>query len=201
MRKLIAHRALNNHLYKENSILALNDCLTKEYIYGIELDVRMTKDKKLILYHNFTKDLCLINKTNWNNLQNDHIDLLKDALKQIKTNKLILLDLKCESYNYKTYINKLIKLIKKYDNNYYLCSFNYQLACYLKQKTKYPVGIFITDLINKDKDFHFFDFLALSKNSYDDIKFKKKMVWTINDNKNLDKYEYIITNKAYFLSK
>lgn len=112
-----------------------------------------------------------------------------------------MFDIKSENNKYELFIEYLLKLIDKYPLNYYLCSFNYNLIKSLFGRTKYPLGIFITDIINKHKDYSKLSFLALSKNSYDDIRFNTKFVWTINSNKNINKYEYIITDKAYLLSK
>ena len=57
MKHLIAHRCLDNHNYKENSILAAINTLNKEYIDGIEIDLRFTKDKKIVMYHNLLYNL------------------------------------------------------------------------------------------------------------------------------------------------
>ena len=48
--KIIAHRGLHAH-YKQNTKEALCEALEKEYIDGIEFDIRMTKDKKLVIIH------------------------------------------------------------------------------------------------------------------------------------------------------
>ena len=48
---LIAHRANNNHDFSENSLKAILNVLDKDYIDGIEIDVRITKDKQLVLIH------------------------------------------------------------------------------------------------------------------------------------------------------
>lgn len=197
MKYLIAHRGLDNHKYKENSIKAVLNTIDKEYISGIEIDLRFTKDKKIVMYHNLLYNLKSINNLNYKELKN--IDLFENLLKEIKTNKIILLDIKCENDNYKVFMKSLLKLLRKYPLNYYICSFNYNLIKSLMNKTKYPLGIFVSDIINKNKNYNNLSFLALSKNSYDDIKFKLKFVWTINDKKDINKYEYIITNKAYLL--
>ena len=59
--------------------------------------------------------------------------------------------------------------------------------------------MFISDFINKNKDYTGLSFLALSKNSYNDIDFPLKFVWTVNTKENIAKYTYIITNKSYLL--
>lgn len=199
MKYLIAHRGLNNHEYGENTIDGCLDSLNYPYIQGIEIDIRMTKDHKLVLHHNYLYKLHIINHTKYKEIK--ELPLLENLLKKISSKKIILLDIKCETEHYQVLVKYLLRVINKYKLNYYLCSFNYDLAKYLTKKTKYPVGIFITDLINKHKDYRFLSFLALSKNSYNDILFSKKFVWTINNKKNITKYDYIITDKAYLLSK
>ncbi len=198
MKYLIAHRALDHHSFKENSIAGALMCLSKDYIAGIEIDVRLTKDNKLVMYHNLLYNLVSVSSIKYKDMTN--VDLLANLLSQVKTDKIILLDIKCESHHYHYLLKKLLKLLKKYPLNYYLCSFNYDLTKQLVKMTKYPVGLFITDLINKNKDFSHLSFLALSRNSYPDIPFKMKMVWTINQKKDLAHYSYIITDKPYLLS-
>lgn len=50
MTKLYAHRGLSS-IYPENSIEAVKEALKYDYIYGIEIDVRMTKDRKFVVIH------------------------------------------------------------------------------------------------------------------------------------------------------
>ena len=198
MNNLIAHRSLDKHQYPENSLLASLFCLKQEYILGIEIDVRMTKDKKMIMYHNYLYNFKKVTNLKYSELIN--IDKLEDLLKKINSSKIILLDLKCEDDNDTNYLKHLLRLLNKYPLNYYLCSFNYALTKKLTAMTKYPVGLFISDLINKNKDYKHLSFLALSRHSYFDIPFDTKMAWTINDTKEIYKYEYIITDTPYLLS-
>lgn len=198
MKRLIAHRVLDNHKYSENSIEGYKYCITKSYIDGLEIDVRLTKDNIFVVHHNFLNKFKIISSSKYKELNG--VPILEDFLK-IKNKKILLLDLKLENANVKKYAQLLIKLLKKYKLNYYLCTFNYSLGKYLAINTDYKVGLFITDIINKNKDFKWFDFLALSKNSYNDIKFKKKMIWTINEPLKNNKYDFVITDKAYLLSK
>lgn len=54
---LISHRGLDNHTYSENSLKAIENVLSKDYIDGVEFDVRITKDKKIVLIHDPIIDL------------------------------------------------------------------------------------------------------------------------------------------------
>ncbi len=196
--KLIAHRVLDNHQYPENSLAGYKYCLNKKYIDGVEIDVRLTKDHLFVVHHNLLYKYKIITTSKYKEI--DKLPLLENFLK-IRHQKILLLDLKIESGNVKEYAESLIKLLKKYKRNYYLCTFNYSLGKYLATKTNYKVGLFVTDIINKNRDFKLFNFLALSKNSYNDIKFPIKMIWTINGAIKNNKYEFVITDTAYLLSK
>ena len=199
--KLIAHRANNDHKYKENSLNGIINSLEKDYIDGIEIDIRMTKDNHFILHHNVIYENHIIENRTLKQLKN--LDEINNVLKKIKSKKIILLDLKCENLDYKNYADKLIKQLKKYKNlNIYLCSFNYELSCYLKEKTKYKIGIFVSSIINKNKKIDVFDFVAYNYKVYKKID-KMTMIWTVNKREILAKFVnknvYIITDKAYLL--
>ena len=48
--KLIAHRGLTNENIKENTLEAFINAIENNYD-GIELDLRLTKDKKIVCLH------------------------------------------------------------------------------------------------------------------------------------------------------
>ena len=57
MTKLYAHRGLSD-VYPENSYMAIKEVLKYNYIYGIEIDIRMTKDNKFVVLHD--EDITLV---------------------------------------------------------------------------------------------------------------------------------------------
>ncbi|MGN1296607.1 MAG: glycerophosphodiester phosphodiesterase family protein, partial [Candidatus Aphodocola sp.] len=62
-RSLIAHRGYHNNKkgIPENSVLAFKKAIDNKYL--IELDVRLTKDKKLVVFHDGNlKRVCGVNK-------------------------------------------------------------------------------------------------------------------------------------------
>ena len=89
----IAHRGLDNHKYHENTKEALVESLNKDYISGVELDIRLTKDNKFVIYHNTSYIYLGIRKFI---KSNNYKDILND--------------------------NKIIKIIKNIDknNNFYI---------------------------------------------------------------------------------
>ena len=55
MGKIFAHRGFSSY-YPENSLEAIKESLKYDYIDGIEIDIRMTKDEKFVLIHNSSID-------------------------------------------------------------------------------------------------------------------------------------------------
>lgn len=198
--KIIAHRGFHDK-YKPNSKEALLSALEKEYIDGIEFDIRLTKDKKIVIFHDpIILKLGIVKKMNYRKLLKynfgtkenpSKILLLDNFLKNLKTDKIILIDIKEETNNI-TIVNKLIKIISKYDLNIYLCSFNYNI---IKCLSNYNVGLLIGYTINKDKLYNHFNFNIVHFNYYDKVNKKKPtFIWGITS-KNVLK----IDNKKVFL--
>lgn len=210
---LISHRGNNDHNFLENSKEAILDVLSKKYIDGVEFDIRMTKDKKLILYHN------MLIKTN-NNYEfisnktlleikkiNNNITTLDELLKKIKTNKIILIELKYESNNYNELITKFINIIKKYRYlNIYICSFNYELIKTIKKHYPYnKCGLIIGYLMNTNNITDQFDFFLYGSNYIKLINYDKEIfIFDINKKdklkfiqEKLKKDFYIISDKSY----
>jgi Glycerophosphoryl diester phosphodiesterase len=205
--KLISHRGNNNHKYKENTKEALLETLKADYIDGVELDIRLTKDNKYVIVHNtsyvvFGLVRKFISSITLKEAKKDGLNSLEEFLDGVNTNKIIILDVKKEIGNCDYDVKELIALLKKYNKlNLWICSFCYEIVNKLKKERKHTVGLLISDIINKNKDIKRFDFVSLSRNSYNDIKTNKvKMVWTINKKEHLkNNYEYIITDKAHLL--
>ncbi len=202
--KIIAHRGFHDK-YKPNTKEALISALEKEYIDGIEFDIRLTKDKKIVIIHdpiiNFISDgFGIVKKMTYRKLLKynfgtkenpSKILLLDNFLKNLKTDKIILIDIKEESNNI-TIANKLIKIINKYNLNIYICSFNYNIIKYL---SNYNVGLLIGYTINKDRLYNHFKFNIVHFNYYNKINKKKPtFIWGITS-KNVLK----IDNKKVFL--
>ena len=65
--KLIAHRGLTNENIKENTLEAFINAIENNYD-GIELDIRLTKDKKIVVLHDKLINRTSDGKGNINNL-------------------------------------------------------------------------------------------------------------------------------------
>ncbi len=210
----IAHRGNDNHSYRENSEKGIMYCLEKNYIAGIECDIRLTKDSKIVLLHNMAIDLISdgsgiihnmpLAELLLYNFSNEKITVLSSLLDNINSNKILLLEIKEERQDVEhLWVEALTKIINKYYYlNIYLCSFNYELITKLKDKFNIPIGLIIGYQMNKNKDSRKFDFIMYQ---YKNFKYghKATMVWTVNDKEKADelknRVDYIITDKAYEL--
>src|SRR5574344_1446521 len=90
---LIAHRGSVNGNTFENSLAAFIRANNDIKYDGFELDVRETKDHDFVVNHDFVFKDKLIAKSNLSELQMLGLASLKEVL-NIKTNKLILIDIK-----------------------------------------------------------------------------------------------------------
>ena len=150
---LIAHRGIWNKTIKDNSYKALFDGLNSKKYIGIECDIRTTLDKKFIVYHNILYKGNLVKNTCFKDMQG--ILLLEDLLK-INTDKLLLLEIKENDIDKK----RLLKLLNKYQRNYYIMSFNTKVIKDLKNMdNKYKYGV-LNYILNSDADYNL-DFICL----------------------------------------
>lgn len=208
--KIISHRGSNVSVYNKNTKEALLSALKNDFIDGIEFDVRITKDKKIVIIHDPIIDLVsngsgIVSKMNLKKLKkynfgtNEYpskICTLEELLDNINTNKIILIELKFESNKYKEFVDIVFDIIKKYKLNIYICSFNYELLNYFYTKYK-KCGLLIGNLINTKKLYNHFNFNIVSYNYKNIISKKETFLWTINEYKNdIDNF-YIITDTPY----
>ena len=153
MKKFIAHRGIWNDSVKDNSYQALyNGLLSEEYI-GIETDVRVTKDNVFVIYHDPLYNGKLVKNVYFK----DMVDVcrLEDILK-IKTDKIILLEIK----DFNMDVKKFIKLIDKYKRNVMIMSFSTLVINKIKTlNTKYKLGV-LNYIINSDSNYDY-DFICL----------------------------------------
>ena len=223
---IIAHRGVFNNLnIPENSIKAFKKAL--RYNYPIELDVHLTKDNILVVFHDHNlKRMTGINK----NIQdltydeikklnlldtNEKIPTLKEVLELI--NNKILLDIEVKNTKrIKDTCNLLLKELENY-SNYDLKSFNPRIVRYLKKKNPNLIVGYLIENKYHNKLYNLLlknnfiikycnpDFLAINKKLLNNKKFKKivekypTMLWTIKNKQQIttDKYIYICNNLPY----
>ena len=211
---LFAHRGYFNNEkgIPENSMPAFRKALI--YGYNIELDVHITKDNKVVVFHDTNlKRVCGVNKIIENltyeeilkyNLFNTSykIPLLSDVLKLVNGKVVLLIETKTIKFNGRLE-KQLSKLLDNYNGSFAIQSFNHYSIYWFKKNRKnyirgiistnpFKVGINIFDTIlyNIILKVNFISYnLKLLPNSYISSIRKKLPVigWTIKDEKNYNK--------------
>ena len=132
---LIAHRGLHNinDGIPENSVPAFRQAINKGY--SIELDVHLTKDKKIVVFHdNSLKRVCGINKKiedctydellKYNLFDTKYkIPLFKEVLSLIDKKVFLLIETKVLDFDGELE-KELSKILDNYDGDFAIQSFN-----------------------------------------------------------------------------
>ena len=199
----IIHRGIANKKLKENCFKSFKESFNKKY--GIETDIHLTKDNKIICFHDFTLNrLFKINKS-IKNLTYDEIKintkskisvpLLKDVLKLSKKRYLVFIEIKpiLNLRNIKILLNE----IKNYKNCIIISFKHTNLFKIHKINKKVKIGFSfaknskISDIIKtsskKNYDCLILDKYFMNNKSIQNIK-KNKYFYTIKEKKEFLKY-------------
>jgi glycerophosphoryl diester phosphodiesterase len=197
----IAHRGIfDNIKVPENSIASFKKTL--KYNYSIELDIQLTKDNMVIVFHDenlkrMTGLDKLVKDTYYEEIKTLHllntkeyIPTLDEVLDLIDNKVLLDIEIK-DTKKIKEITNILKDKLSNY-NNYVLKSFNPKIVRYLKKNTDAEVGYLISDKKKILSNYFIIkytkaDFLSISKKLLRTKKFKKLknkyqlLIWTIKD--------------------
>lgn len=211
MNKIIAHRGKTNKKVKENTYLAIINALNDYNIDGVEFDIRLTLDNKIVLSHDSNiirtsngigkiENMSLKNLQKYNFGSKNFYQTIPtlDKILNIKTNKILLIEVKVNN-NIKKFSKVLISLLKDYNlDNIYITSFNKKFLKTLK-KTNINIGPLIINNNIKNKRFNFYvlNYLTFKDKTIKKLKLKNKkiFIWSLID-KNIDEYDdlYLIKN-------
>ena len=157
----IAHRGYHNDKFPENSIAAFKNAI--KYGYTIELDVHLTKDNKLVVFHdNSLKRVCGYNKsvedftyeelTKFNLFDTKYkIPLLEEVLELVNGKVGLLIETKVIKFDGKLE-NELSKLLDSYKGAFAIQSFNvFSINWFKKNRNNYIRGLLISDFVIKNK--------------------------------------------------
>lgn len=159
-RNLIAHRGYHNNKkgIPENSVLAFKKAIDNNYL--IELDVRLTKDKKLVVFHDDNlKRVCDVNKrvkdlTYRELLKYNLFDttlkvpLFSDVIKLVNGRVPILIETKYHN-RFGVLEKILINELSNYKGLYAIQSFYPMSLLWLKRNTKdIPIGLLSSNFKN-----------------------------------------------------
>lgn len=197
--KYIIHRGITSNKIKENTYESIKKALNDKTSAGVEFDIRLTKDKKIVLFHDPLINFSIIENTNYQDIIKENYLWTLDKILSINTNKILLIDIKVNK-NYKVFGETIIKYLKNYNRNIYLCSFNKKIIKYLKKKTKYKVGNILFKYKSDKNDFTIVNHKGISSKEINKIKNKKIFLWTINNTKELKEVKTKFTNiNNYYL--
>lgn len=191
--KYIIHRGITSNRFKENSYIAIKRALIDKSSLGVEFDIRLAKDDKIVLSHDNIINFNYIENMNYNDIiKNKYLTTL-DKVLTINTDKILLIDIKVNN-NYKKFGNLLLKELDKYEKNIYLASFNKKVIKYLRKKTKYKKGIITLNYKKSNNDFVVINYNTISNKKINDIKNKEIFIWTIHNDKDLEKVKNKFSN-------
>lgn len=218
---IIAHRGIHNEAIPENSMKAFSLALKKNI--PIEFDVHILKDKNIVVFHDdnlkrMTNKDKFIKECTYEEIKdlklkntNEKIPLLKDVLKLVDGKVLLDIELKMDVTDH-SLEDGLIEILKDYNGEVILKSFDFRKVKYLKKHTNYKIGLLIKrmsgfkDFIIRNINFNIMikpDFLACNKNMLDckSVKtFKKDIyIWTIKNKDELKIYksDYYISENIF----
>lgn len=219
---IIAHRGNHNSKIPENSLLAFKTSLKENR--PIEMDVQLTKDNVLVVFHDYN----LLRMTNKNLFLQDltyselkeisllntseKIPTLKEVLNLIKGKVLLDIEIK-NTKRINATCKELLKELQNYPKNYLVKSFNPLIVLWFKKNApNIPRGLLITDNYSNSKIINRIlksqaiiklcapDFLAISKKMLKQKKWQKYqekipiLIWTI---KNRQEISYKNKNVGY----
>ena len=197
MRKIFGHRGLPR-IYKENTFTGINKA--NDYCDFVEIDVRLTKDNNLILFHdpnigeNLIKDLTLAELDillNDGSLE-DCVLISRDQL-QGKIN----FEIKTDSLNDAEIDILFQKMLSILDPDDIVSSFNWKAIQSFKDLFNCNYGIIFDkeeelfqaqSLSNHDEDLFFMAHHTLIDRRNFDLPKEKTVLWTVNEEIDFQRY-------------
>ena len=210
--KLIAHRGKIHKSEIGNNRKSIFNALSKSYIDGIELDVRLTKDDKVVVIHDPIIDFVsngtgiisymTLEELKQYDFSNEFILTLEELLNTIHTRKLILIELKDENKRIVEEVNRII--IKHPELEIVVISFWESLLQEMKKiNSKTKLGILIGYFLNQKNIYNHYDYYFFTFHYVEQIHRHKNVgYFTINQKKQLETLTalrddiYIITDSA-----
>ncbi len=133
-KKPIAHRGLHDDGIAENSLVAFSRAIDAGY--PIELDVQLTSDNRLVVFHDWTLNRMTgykgnVSKTRYEdikkltlNTSKQRILLLEEVLTLVNGVVPIIIEIKSKSYFNYNICKDVFAGVEKYDGEYAISSFN-----------------------------------------------------------------------------
>ncbi len=219
--KGIAHRGLHNEMYTENGLKAFKNALDNDL--PIELDIHLTKDKKLVVCHDRNlkrttgKDGIIENLTleeiekNYTLLDGGKVPTLDEVLDLVDEKVPLVIELKVEDRNYKELGDIAKKELGKRIKNkkmYMFISFDPRALVRVRK-----MGIVTSFLVCKEKEWtyifrHLFDSIDIEWTMCEEKRIQRYSknhfvnVWTIESNEQIEKVKpYCSTMTFQYIDK
>ena len=151
-KNLIAHRGIH-YKYIENSIKAFKEAIKRNYT--IELDIHLTKDKKIIVFHDnnlkrLTGIFKNIEESNYQEIKKIiSVPTIEEVLSIVNGKVPIIIETKNKKVG--ELEQKLSNILDKYNGNFAIQSFNYKSLQWFKQnKKEYLTGFLINSVTSKN---------------------------------------------------
>lgn len=214
---LISHRGIhdNTRVY-ENTLESFKIAIKKKYI--IELDIHLTKDNKIIVFHDYnakrmTNKNLIVEKATYQELNNQsilHIPTLEEVLHLVRGKVPLLIEIKQNS-KVGTLEEKLMNILKEYKGEFAIQSFNIMTLYWFRKH--YPHILRgqlsynykkvkmnrIAKVLLKNMFFNFLTKPNFISYKYNELpikklkKYRKKgvilLAWTINNKDDFNKYK------------
>ena len=202
--RYIIHRGITSNNIKENTYLSIRNALYDKEALGVEFDIRLTKDNKIILSHDSMINLNYIENMSYRDVIKYKNITTLDKVLDINSNKIFLIDIKTNN-NYQEFSKVLIKYLSNYkDKNIYLASFDRKIINILKKNLSNKMGYISFIYKRNNNKIELINYKMISNKRIKRIKNKELFLWTIhttieekeiiNKFSNINKY-YIIKDK------
>lgn len=178
--KCIIHRGITSNRNKDNSYIAIKKAILDKESIGVEFDIRLTKDNKIVLSHDSVIGINYIENMYYRDIIKYKYLTTLDKILDIDTDKILLIDIKVNN-NYKLLGDILLDIINNSNKNIYLMSFNKKIIKYLNKKTKYNKGIISFFYRYNKYPLTILNYKTISKRKLSIIKNKKIFLWTFNN--------------------
>ena len=202
---IIAHRGIyNNITIYENTMESIMYAVKNNLI--VEMDIRITRDNELIVFHDSDAGRMLKLKDDINTLNYEdilyispyHIPTLKEVLDSIDGRVPIIIEVKDDN---KIIRNKLVSLLKEYKGNFVIQSFIYDAIKFYK-KCGYVVGLLVGSKKNRGilSKYPNVDFINIKYDSIDRVEanlLREKYFligYTLNNREEINYYVKIYNN-------
>lgn len=157
------HRGYHNKKIPENSILAFKKSI--DYQMGIELDIHLTNDNQIVVFHDDNlkrmtgvfKHITELTEEEREKIfllnSKEHIPLLSDVLNIVHGQVPILIEVKSD-FNLKQLLERLVNILDSYNGLFVIITFNpYILWWFNKHRKNYLTGELFFPEIEQSKTY------------------------------------------------